>query len=709
MFVTFDKQLNRQKNIFARVFIYLRTSKNAKMKAARLILFPLLAAALVVSCMPERNFSLPEGVVMDTYTYAVKGADTLKLDFYRDTTRSGALPTFMFSFGGGWCTGERAPVLWAGRFAKQGWNFVSIDYRKSIKDDEALRDSLNFKENYGGALNVAIEDLFDATAWLVSHASCLGVDPSRIVTSGSSCGAINSVTAEWMICNGAPLAVAHLPEGFNYSAVVSMAGALWKEGDDLPEWASQPCPHMFLHGTVDEVVEYDRMYIPQCDYSGFGPGALCALFKENKWPYELFSVEESDHYQCYGPDVHAFIPCDPTDYTRHIFDFLERIEGERMPLEIEWTEKTLDAPRTMETAVKNAKKSILKRSLRRQIGAPRIYGSGDLNAVVKQTYDFAVKDGDTLRLDVYRDPAAEGPRPTVLYSFGGGWEGGFKEMMGCKVYPFGQDLAAKGYTVVVPDYRLEYRKARNEGIVPDVGVVQYIMNENSSDSIAFGEVLKSVRIAVEDMYDATSYTVENAALLGVDPEKIIISGGSAGAFNALAAEYWLCNSDPMALERLPSGFRYAGVIPCAGAIWHPKDEPMEWKQAPAPMLLFHGNADQAVPYGTKIFEEVGLACSGASEIVKDLEKMGCTFMFYTGEGGDHEFSSNPTSYMDEIIAAFIDRCCLNGDHIQAKAVERWDPDKVEINTSVMYLRHADKYPFREVVNEFLKYIQHAWD
>ena len=74
------------------------------------------------------------------------------------------------------------------------------------------------------------------------------------------------------------------------------------------------------------------------------------------------------------------------------------------------------------------------------------------------------------------------------------------------------------------------------------------------------------QFGVEDLYDATAWIVGHADMLNIDTTKIVISGGSAGATNSVMAEYYLCNGDELA-QRLPKGFRYAGVIPFAGGIW----------------------------------------------------------------------------------------------------------------------------------------------
>lgn len=648
---------------------------------------------------------VPDGAVKETFTYAIKGTDTLCLDVYRDTTWTTPHPTVLYSFGGGWRSGSRHSCIWAGRFVQQGYAVVSIDYRKTIKDKATLRDSLNFDTWYDTAMKTAIEDLFDATSYIVENAQKFCIDPSKIVASGGSAGAINSVTGEWMICNDDPMALEHLPKGFNYAGIISMAGAVWKHGIDLPEYAKQPCPHFFLHGIADDVVPYEMMNIPQCNYYGFGPKVLTGIYKENKWPYYNFAIEEADHYMCCGPDVKMLLPSEKADYTRAVFDFLEREVHEGIRTGIDYVEKDLDGPKTWNRLKKSYMKVFLSPKLRKQVCVLPETGSG---IVEKDTYDFAVKDGDTLRLDIIRDPGFVGKRPVLLFSFGGGWEGGDRFFIENSTFPLADEMAKMGYVVVSYDYRLLYRKARKAGIVPDLSNATYLMqNPDVEDTVAVNMMVKSVEAAVEDLYDATSYVVARSEEFSIDPEKIVIMGGSAGAFNCLQAEYWLCNEMPIAKAHLPKGFRFAGLVPCAGGIVHRSDEPLVWKRTPAPILFYTGNVDTVVSPEDYVFKHAGVTFSGSMSIARGLEDTDASYILYTSRDRNHEMASIPSGYMDQFTASFIDRLVFNGEKVQANAVEQWYyPEDVPIS---FYMFNAKKYPRERLVEDYFKYIAHAWD
>ncbi|MBD3784475.1 MAG: alpha/beta hydrolase fold domain-containing protein, partial [Micrococcales bacterium] len=52
-------------------------------------------------------------------------------------------------------------------------------------------------------------------------------------------------------------------------------------------------------------------------------------------------------------------------------------------------------------------------------------------------------------MDVYA-PSGQGPFPTLVFFYGGGWNSGSRDLYGWAA----QALAARGFVVFVPDYRL---------------------------------------------------------------------------------------------------------------------------------------------------------------------------------------------------------------------------------------------------------------
>ena len=99
-------------------------------------------------------------------------------------------------------------------------------------------------------------------------------------------------------------------------------------------------------------------------------------------------------------------------------------------------------------------------------------------------------------LDVYRPAAGAKNAPVIVFFFGGNWVSGKRED-----YAFvGRALAARGFVVVVPDYRL----------YPQVRYPDFLV----------------------DGADAVAWTAREIAAHGGDPNNIFLMGHSAGAYNA---------------------------------------------------------------------------------------------------------------------------------------------------------------------------------
>ncbi len=337
---------------------------------------------------------------------------------------------------------------------------------------------------------------------------------------------------------------------------------------------------------------------------------------------------------------HPLIRLDVNSNPETLIDLSERLAFEKIPLEIKGERSCWGSPS----------------------GKAEHYSSW--GEVVRETFDYAVKDGDTLRLDVYRQPFCEGPRPIVLYSFGGGWQAGSRDMMDNPLFPFYTPMARLGYVVVAIDYRLGVAKAMEQGEIPS-GNIAYMMVETKGTELESKIVnicRKACLNAVEDLFDATSFVVEHAADWGADASRIVLCGGSAGACNSLQAEYLVANEDPMALERLPEGFRFGGIVPCAGAIFT-GGEPLAWKRQPSPILFFHGSADPIVPYGE------GIDFMGPTAIIASLPE-NTPYVLYSILGEDHVISSLPSGYMNHAIASFIDSYVVGGDQSTLTVEER---------------------------------------
>lgn len=123
-----------------------------------------------------------------------------------------------------------------------------------------------------------------------------------------------------------------------------------------------------------------------------------------------------------------------------------------------------------------------------------------LNALARaQTYDVvadvAYTDGERGKLDIYK-PRDAHDAPVIVFFYGGSWQTGAKES-----YLFlATTLAARGYVVIVPDYR----------VYPAVRFPEFL-NDGA----------KVVR-----------WARDNAAVNGGDASRVFLMGHSAGAYIA---------------------------------------------------------------------------------------------------------------------------------------------------------------------------------
>ena len=249
-----------------------------------------------------------------------------------------------------------------------------------------------------------------------------------------------------------------------------------------------------------------------------------------------------------------------------------------------------------------------------------------------ETFTYAFKDGKSLDLDVYfpmYDNATN--RPLIFYVHGGGFSGGVRNDAG--VQTFCKRLAKHGYVVSSITYRLTRQGTKTE-FGCDCPAVDKLNTFNE---------------AVEDLQDATFFMIQNREKMGIDPQRIILSGSSAGAETVLNTAY-----QPPYCYGLDSGpVSYAGVISMAGAI---PDTSRIFNESAIPSLLFHGTCDNLVPYATaphrhcKEGQSGYLILHGGYTIAEKLKKIGTPYWLYTYCNAAHEIAGKPmTDNFNEII------------------------------------------------------------
>ena len=232
----------------------------------RLILLLLLCACTLAHAQ-FRPATVHEGVPDPDATHLFAHRDTcdLLLDFYAAAPGAGPCadslrkPVIIHVFGGAFVTGRRNfpdDKVWYRQLADAGYHVAAIEYRLGLKGAR-VKPNLSALPVLRDAIQMAVDDLYAATNYLIDHAEELKIDPSRIIVSGSSAGAITALQAEWEICNGMEPAGA-LPAWFNYAGIMAFSGGIFSM-DGSVGFRQKPCPILLLHGMADKIVPYTKI------------------------------------------------------------------------------------------------------------------------------------------------------------------------------------------------------------------------------------------------------------------------------------------------------------------------------------------------------------------------------------------------------------------------------------------------------------------
>ncbi len=221
-------------------------------------------------------------------------------------------------------------------------------------------------------------------------------------------------------------------------------------------------------------------------------------------------------------------------------------------------------------------------------------------------------DATELKLWIFgeRDPQAQ--KPAIVFFFGGGWSSGSPAQFERQARHF----ATRGMIAITADYRVRSRHG--------VRVVD----------------------CVNDAKAAIAWVREHAQRLGIDPQKIAASGGSAGGHLAACTgtlEGYGSNERPNAMILFNPA---ATLAPIAG--WEPGARDLvpgaDRLGAPAaalspahhigphtpPTLILHGKQDTTVSYGSVVAFDAAMKNAGRP----------CTLVGYEGAGHGF-FNSNP--------------------------------------------------------------------
>jgi len=210
-----------------------------------------------------------------------------------------------------------------------------------------------------------------------------------------------------------------------------------------------------------------------------------------------------------------------------------------------------------------------------------------LRSATSQAYGTAPRQ----TLDVYAPRRIEAPRPIAVFFYGGSWETGRRQDYEWTA----RALAAKGFVVVLPDYRLY-------------------------PAVRFPAFLEDGALAVR-------WAVDHGPAYGGDPGRIVLLGHSAGAYNAVMLaldERYLkaVGVDPRAVKAVAGLAGPYDFLPLKGAgatnvfgqqLDLATTQPATFARPDAPpMFLATGEADAEVPPRDTAYLAAALRRAGAS-------------------------------------------------------------------------------------------------
>lgn len=280
-----------------------------------------------------------------------------------------------------------------------------------------------------------------------------------------------------------------------------------------------------------------------------------------------------------------------------------------------------------------------------------LLASFTLSAQEMKPITYYEDDSTKLELDLFLPEkiTSENPKPVFLFVHGGGFASGNR----ASGHSIAKYLAQKGFVTASISYEL------------------YMKDKSFSCDGILSEKIKAIQYSVNHIWLATAFMLENASEYNIDASNFFIGGSSAGAEAVLHAQYWDYERMNWYInKKLPSNFRYAGVVSGAGAIM---DLNLITKQNAIPTFLFHGNKDRIVPYATAAHHYCPpnspgwLMLFGSLSIYEHIENLDTSTTLVTYDGAGHEKSATLFFEDMELIHHFLENA-MNHIFLQEQRV-----------------------------------------
>lgn len=240
----------------------------------------------------------------------------------------------------------------------------------------------------------------------------------------------------------------------------------------------------------------------------------------------------------------------------------------------------------------------------------------------QERFNFKTIDSAELFMDVHypKTDKASKDYPAMVFFFGGGWNNGSR----MQFYNHAKYFAERGLVCFLVDYRIKTK-----------------YNSTPFD-------------ALKDAKSAIRYVRKNAARFGIDPDKIIASGGSSGGHLALSTAIISGYNEPTddlsvscvpnalvlfnpLIDTGPGGYGYGSI----GAAYKNFSPIHNIQKGAPPILLLMGTEDKYVPMATALYFETV------------MKKVNNPFKLIFFEGQGHSFFnySNFEFYKKSVLEA----------------------------------------------------------
>ena len=291
---------------------------------------------------------------------------------------------------------------------------------------------------------------------------------------------------------------------------------------------------------------------------------------------------------------------------------------------------------------------------------------------------FPVQQCENLRLKLFWPQLPAGTtRPLVVFIHGGAFIGGDYSLFENEA----RELAQLGYVTATINYRLckrntclllDWVAAQNAALLPSA-----ICNLNFWSDLGTGSY-----VATADALRAIRYLQDQASSYHIDPDQVIVGGGSAGGWAALQVAY-LDQDEANSLGNWAGGWGplepvsgLVGVFSLAGAMY---DTAFIDPGEALPTFLVHGTCDAIVCYD----HDAPFHCNnsyprlhGSGHIAQRLAHLGAPYYLFTGTGMGHDVGALASTWKPELLR-YLRETVLCGQGADRHVVVDLDPESGE--------------------------------